>query len=69
MKNKQQFNNFDEELKYYFKKYEQMFGKKAFIQNPGGDPKKIIELIKKSLAENEDLLCDDSKSKQENILY
>lgn len=43
------FKKMNDELKYYFKLYEERFNKKAFIQIPGGTPEKTINLIKESL--------------------
>ena len=59
----------DKEYKYYSKLYYEKFGIKAFIQNPGGTKEKTIELIKKSLKENKDLLGEAYASEKKNILF
>lgn len=60
----------DEELENYFKLYQEKFGKRAYIAEPGGTREQTIEAIKICLEKNEDLLDkllypnDD-----DNILY
>ncbi|HHX70235.1 MAG TPA: hypothetical protein GX708_19565 [Gallicola sp.] len=49
--------------------YYERFGKKAFIANPGGSKEQTIYAIKKSLAENKDLLGDLLNPNEDGTLY
>lgn len=62
-------DDIDEKYKYYSNLYFELFGKKAFITNPGGSKEQTIAAIKKSLIEQKDLLGELLNPIEENIYY
>lgn len=60
----------DEELLKYFKIFEERFGRKAYIAEPGGTREKTIEAIKICLKEDKDILDELLfPDKKDGVIY